>query len=210
MESDTVKRKIILASASPRRRELLAQIDVEFEVRVSDKEEIYHSCKPEEIVKELALMKAENVAADLAEETRAAGEGNGELRNVVVIGADTVVVLDGQILGKPKDEEDAADMLSRLQGRAHEVYTGTAILDYDEEGRPSVVNQAVRTEVHVHAMEEAEIRRYIATGEPMDKAGAYGIQGRFAAFIDRIEGDYYNVVGLPVSSMYQELKKAGI
>lgn len=209
MESDTVKRKIILASASPRRRELLAQIDVEFEVRVSDKEEIYHSCKPEEIVKELALMKAENVAADLAEETRAAGEGNGELRNVVVIGADTVVVLDGQILGKPKDEEDAADMLSRLQGRAHEVYTGTAILDYDEEGRRSVVNQAVRTEVHVHAMEEAEIRRYIATGEPMDKAGAYGIQGRFAAFIDRIEGDYYNVVGLPVSSMYQELKKAG-
>ena len=209
MESDTVKRKIILASASPRRRELLVQIDVEFEVRVSDKEEIYHSCKPEEIVKELALMKAENVAADLAEETRAAGEGNGELRNVVVIGADTVVVLDGQILGKPKDEEDAADMLSRLQGRAHEVYTGTAILDYDEEGRRSVVNQAVRTEVHVHAMEEAEIRRYIATGEPMDKAGAYGIQGRFAAFIDRIEGDYYNVVGLPVSSMYQELKKAG-
>lgn len=210
MESDTVKRKIILASASPRRRELLAQIGAEFEVRVSDKEEIYHSCKPEEIVKELALMKAENVAADLAEETRAAGEGNGELRNVVVIGADTVVVLDGQILGKPKDEEDAADMLSRLQGRAHEVYTGTAILDYDEEGRRSVVNQAVRTEVHVHAMEEAEIRRYIATGEPMDKAGAYGIQGRFAAFIDRIEGDYYNVVGLPVSSMYQELKKAGV
>ena len=150
------------------------------------------------------------MAADLAEETRAAGEGNGELRNVVVIGADTVVVLDGQILGKPKDEEDAADMLSRLQGRAHEVYTGTAILDYDEEGRRSVVNQAVRTEVHVHAMEEAEIRWYIATGEPMDKAGAYGIQGRFAAFIDRIEGDYYNVVGLPVSSMYQELKKAGI
>ena len=209
MESDTVKKKIILASASPRRRELLAQIGAEFEVRVSDKEEIYHSCKPEEIVKELALMKAENVAADLAEETRAAGAENSELRNIIVIGADTVVVLDGQILGKPKDEEDAADMLSRLQGRAHEVYTGTAILDYDEEGRRSVVNQAVRTEVHVHAMEEAEIRRYIATGEPMDKAGAYGIQGRFAAFIDRIEGDYYNVVGLPVSSMYQELKKAG-
>ena len=198
MESDTVKRKIILASASPRRRELLAQIGAEFEVRVSDKEEIYRSHRPEEIVKELALMKAENAGAE-----------NSELRNIIVIGADTVVVLDGQILGKPKDEEDAADMLSRLQGRAHEVYTGTAILDYDEEGRRSVVNQAVRTEVHVHAMEEAEIRRYIATGEPMDKAGAYGIQGRFAAFIDQIEGDYYNVVGLPVSSMYQELKKAG-
>lgn len=204
-----MKKKIILASASPRRRELLAQIGAEFEVRVSDKEEIYHSSRPEEIVKELALMKAENVAADLAEEMRAAGAGNGELRDIVVIGADTVVVLDGQILGKPKDEEDAADMLSRLQGRAHEVYTGTAILDYDEQGHQSVVNQAVRTEVHVHAMEKAEIRRYIATGEPMDKAGAYGIQGRFAAFIDRIEGDYYNVVGLPVSSVYQELKKAG-
>ena len=209
MESDTVKKKIILASASPRRRELLAQIGAEFEVRVSDKEEIYHSSRPEEIVKELALMKAENVAADLAEEMRAAGAGNGELRDIVVIGADTVVVLDGQILGKPKDEEDAADMLSRLQGRAHEVYTGTAILDYDEQGHQSVVNQVVRTEVHVHAMEKAEIHRYIATGEPMDKAGAYGIQGRFAAFIDRIEGDYYNVVGLPVSSVYQELKKAG-
>ena len=204
-----MKKKIILASASPRRRELLAQIGAEFEVRVSDKEEIYHSSRPEEIVKELALMKAENVAADLAEEMRAAGAGNGELRDIVVIGADTVVVLDGQILGKPKDEEDAADMLSRLQDRAHEVYTGTAILDYDEQGHQSVVNQAVRTEVHVHAMEKAEICRYIATGEPMDKAGAYGIQGRFAAFIDRIEGDYYNVVGLPVSSVYQELKRAG-
>ena len=108
---------------------------------------------------------------------------------MLVIGADTVVVLDGKILGKPKDEADAFQMLSALQGRAHQVYTGVAMLD---------------------AMTEAEIRRYIDTGEPMDKAGSYGIQGKFAPFIDRIEGDYYNVVGLPVAYVYQTFKELGV
>ena len=200
-------KKIILGSASPRRRKLLAQIGAEFEIRVSEKEEIYHSEKPEEIVCELALMKAENVASELSEAERA---------GAVVLGADTVVVLDGKILGKPSDEEEAARMLSALQGRSHEVYTGVAVLEYAESGEGAVPggwklekkeNYAVETRVYVNPMTEQEIREYIATGDPMDKAGAYGIQGRFAAYIDRIEGDYYNVVGLPVSRVYRTLKE---
>lgn len=194
-----MNRKIILGSASPRRKELLAQIGVEFEVRVSDKEEIYHSETPEEIVKELALMKAENVLSDMQDEH--------VLKSTVIIGADTVVVLDNKILGKPKDEEDAFLMIQSLQGRAHEVYTGVAVIEFDREGKRSTVNHAVGTKVYVNAMTEEEIRAYIATGEPMDKAGAYGIQGRFAPFIERIDGDYYNVVGLPVSYVYQVLFK---
>lgn len=194
-----MKKKIILASASPRRRELLAQIGLEFEVNVSNKEEVYTSTQPQKIVEELALMKAENVASDLEAEA-------GKLKETIVIGADTIVVRDGEILGKPKDEENAYEILQSLQGRAHEVYTGVAILSYNNAGEKEVINHAVGTKVHVHAMSEEEIRAYIATGDPMDKAGAYGIQGSFAAYIDGIEGDYYNVVGLPVSYVYQQLK----
>ncbi len=196
-------KKIILGSASPRRRELLSQIGVSFEVRTSGREEIYHSVIPEEIVRELALMKAENVAGDLTDEQ------NEAPKDTIVIGADTIVVLDGKILGKPVDEKDAADMIGALQGRSHEVYTGVAILDYDAQGEKNVSVHAVGTKVYVNPMDEAEISAYIDTGEPMDKAGAYGIQGRFAAYIDRIEGDYYNVVGLPVSYVYQALKRIG-
>lgn len=211
-------KKIILGSASPRRKELLEQIGAGFEIKVSDKEEIYHSERPEDIVCELALMKAENVASELSAEER---------RGAVVIGADTIVVLDGAILGKPADQEDAARMLSSLQGRCHEVYTGVAVLEYggDAEkvsdgeaeqipggltGAARKENYAVGTKVYVNPMTEQEIRDYIATGEPMDKAGAYGIQGRFAAYIDRIDGDYYNVVGLPVSRVYRTLKEMGV
>ena len=166
-----MNKKIILASASPRRRELLAQIGLEFEVKVSNKEEVYTST------------------------------------NTIVIGADTIVVRNEEILGKPKDEEHAYEILLSLQGRAHEVYTGVAILSYNNTGEKEIINHAVETKVHVHEMSEEEIRAYIATGDPMDKAGAYGIQGSFAAYIDGIEGDYYNVVGLPVSYVYQQLKK---
>lgn len=192
-----MKRTIILASASPRRRELLAQIGVEFAVAVSNKEEHYESSEPAGIVRELALMKAENVASEQSQ----------PLQNTVILGADTIVALDGKILGKPADEEDAYRMLTSLQGRTHEVYTGVAFLFYDREGRTQVRTHAVQTRVHVHDMTPEEIRCYIATGEPMDKAGAYGIQGRFAAYIDGIDGDYYNVVGLPVSYVYQMLKE---
>lgn len=191
-------KKIILGSASPRRRELMAQIGLEFEVVVSNKEEYYESTIPEEIVKELALMKAENVTSEL--------EAKRQLKDMVIIGADTIVVLDDQILGKPGDEEEAFEMLTNLQGRAHQVFTGTAILSYDETGERLVQNQASETKVYVHEMNRDEILSYIKSGEPMDKAGAYGIQGAFAAYIDRIEGDYYNVVGLPVSYLYQQLK----
>ena len=199
------EKTIILGSASPRRRELLAQIGADFEVRVSNKEEVYHSNVPEEIVKELALMKAENVAEELAEENPA-----GAVKSTVVIGADTIVVLDGKILGKPADEADAVRMLSSLRGRRHDVYTGVAVLDYDENGEKRVYNYPVGTAVYVNEMTEEEIRAYVETKDPLDKAGAYGIQGRFAAHIDRIEGDYYNVVGLPVSRVYRSLRKLGV
>ena len=199
------EKTIILGSASPRRRELLAQIGADFEVRVSNKEEVYHSNVPEEIVKELALMKAENVAEELVEENPA-----GAVKSTVVIGADTIVVLDGKILGKPADEADAVRMLSSLQGRRHDVYTGVAVLDYDENGEKRVYNYPVGTAVYVNEMTEEEIRAYVETKDPLDKAGAYGIQGRFAAHIDRIEGDYYNVVGLPVSRVYRTLRELGV
>ena len=199
-----MKKRIILGSASPRRRELLAQIGVEFEIKVSEKEEIYKSSIPEEIVKELSLMKAENVASDLEENTE-----DGIIRDTVIIGADTVVVLDDEILGKPADEEDAVRMLTRLQGREHMVYTGAAVLDFGPDGEKTVINYPVGTKVYVNDMTEEEIRAYVMTKDPLDKAGSYGIQGRFAAYIDRIDGDYYNVVGLPVSRVYQTLREIG-
>ena len=145
-------------------------------------------------------MKAENVASEL----------DGDIEDTVIIGADTIVVLDEEILGKPADEEDAVRMLTRLQGREHWVYTGVAVLDFGPDGEKTVINYPVGTKVYVNAMMEDEIRAYVATKDPLDKAGAYGIQGRFAAYIDRIDGDYYNVVGLPVSRIYRTLKEIGI
>lgn len=199
-----MKKRIILGSASPRRRELLAQIGVDFEVRVSGKDEVYKSSVPEEIVKELSLAKAENVAEELA------ADPDGDMvRDTAVIGADTIVVLDDEILGKPEDEEDAVRMLTKLQGRAHFVYTGVSVLDFGADGEKNVINYSVGTKVYVNAMTEEEIRAYAATKDPLDKAGSYGIQGRFAAYIDRIDGDYYNVVGLPVSRVYRTLKEIG-
>ncbi len=189
-------KKVILASSSPRRRELLEQIGMVFEIKVSNQEERYVSNKPSEIVKELASQKANNVASEMQE----------ALKNTIIIGADTIVALDNQILGKPKDEEEACQMLRNLQGNCHQVFTGTAILFYDENGALTVDTHAEETKVFVHEMDEREIKAYVKTGEPMDKAGAYGIQGRFAAYIEKIEGDYYNVVGLPVSYVYQQIK----
>lgn len=207
-------KRIILGSASPRRRELLQLMGLEFEVLASEAEEHYQSVLPQDIVKELALMKAQNVAELLAAGYKtgtsagcfAAGRTSEEEQTCVIIGADTIVVRDGQILGKPKDQEEAFEMLKSLQGRAHEVYTGVALL---ERGVVKA-NHAEETKVFVHEMEDWEIREYISTGEPMDKAGAYGIQGRFATYIDRIEGDYYNVVGLPIAYLYQQLKEVHV
>lgn len=200
MKEKNVDKRIILGSGSPRRRELLEQIGIEFEIRTSDKEEIYESTNPEKIVKELAQMKAGNVALDLEEK-------EGSIAETIIIGADTVVAVDDEILGKPESEEDAFRMLKGLSGRAHQVYTGVALLVYGVDGEQKEICHAEKTEVFVHSMTDEEIQTYIASGEPMDKAGSYGIQGKFAAYIDRIEGDYYNVVGLPISYVYQKLKE---
>lgn len=186
-------KKIILASGSPRRKELLEQIGVVFEVHKAQREEVITSAVPSEAVKELALQKAEEIAADQ--------EGD------VIIGADTVVVAKGQILGKPKDREDALRMLEILNGKEHEVITGVAVI-LKGFGKP--VQFAETTKVRVYPMTRAQIERYVDSKEPMDKAGAYGIQGRFAAYVAGIEGDYNNVVGLPVGRLCQELLAAGI
>ena len=192
-------RRIILASASPRRRELMAMAGYEFEIKVSHKEEKYVSTEPSEIVKELALLKAEDIAE---QETVIL---NGE--ELVVIGADTVVAHAGKILGKPKSKEEAFRMIKGFQGDKHQVYTGVAVLKYDGEGNKSIVNEAVKTDVYVNPMTDEEIWKYIENDNVMDKAGSYGIQSGFSIHIEKIEGDYFNVVGLPVSFIYEVLKK---
>lgn len=197
------KTRIILASASPRRRELLAQIGMEFEVMVSNVEERVTATLPDEVVQELSEQKAEAVLAVLQ-----AREGETDAPTLV-IGADTIVACDNKILGKPKDEEDAKRMLRLLSGRTHEVYTGVTMLFSPQSPAGSPVRCHTFfecTKVCFAPMTEAEIAEYVATKDPLDKAGAYGIQGFCARYIKGIEGDYNNVVGLPVGRLYQELK----
>ena len=185
-------RELILASASPRRKEILTQIELPFSVVVSQVEEHIPDAPPVEIVQALARQKAEAVAA-----------GHPE---ALVLGADTIVVLNGAIMGKPKDRADARRMIEHLQGRSHEVYTGVAIC-CPETG---CITFAEQTTVTVRPMEKLEIERYLDTKEPYDKAGAYAVQGIFARYIERLDGDFYNVMGLPASRIYQELKKRGL
>lgn len=187
-------KRIILASQSPRRRELLTQIGLKFEVIPSTVEEVITSINPVEVVQELAQQKARDVANVAAKET--------PKESLLVIGADTIVVYEGKILGKPGDKEDAVRMLTMLQGKEHSVYTGVALLSGEQE-----IVFAEETRVQMCPMTPEEIAWYVNTGEPMDKAGAYGIQGLCARFIRQIQGDYNNVVGLPVGRIYQELKK---
>ena len=186
-------KNIILASQSPRRRELLTQIGLEFEVHPAGGEEIITSTDPVEVVKSLSTQKAAAVKEELEPQLP---------ENWLVIGADTIVVYDGKILGKPKDEVDAIRMLTMLQGQTHSVYTGVTLL---EEGKQTTF--AEETKVSMYPMTEEEIAWYVSTKEPMDKAGAYGIQGLCARFVKEIRGDYNNVVGLPIGRIYQELKK---
>ncbi|MBD5512715.1 MAG: septum formation protein Maf [Lachnospiraceae bacterium] len=210
--------EIILASASPRRKELLAQIGIPFRVCVSDCEEIITETLPDRVVCELSRQKARNVWQKLKKEQVSATGGSGGLSaeeadsnqaadevKRLVIGADTVVVYDGRILGKPADVEQAVEMLTLLAGNTHQVYTGVTFC-YQENGTERLHTFYEMTEVTVYPMSKAEITAYVETGEPMDKAGAYGIQGRFAAYVKEIHGDYNNVVGLPVGRLYQELK----
>lgn len=191
-ESMDKSRQVILASASPRRLELLRQVGLEPEVEPSQVQEVITSTEPAQVVMELSRQKAADVVR------RHRGEA------VVVIGSDTVVAADGMILGKPKDRKEAVRMIERLQGRSHQVFTGVTIADGMSERMETFYE---KTEVHVYPMTMEQIEAYADTGEPMDKAGAYGIQGRFAANIQGIEGDYSNVVGLPVGRVCQELMK---
>lgn len=201
--------QIILASQSPRRKELLEQIGLEFEICPAKGEEIITKTIPEEVVMELSKQKAEEVAALVS----SYGEQHKEITtpsDILVIGADTVVAFNGKILGKPVDESDAKRMLTMLSGNTHSVFTGVTLVLIDKSGRAGELVFYEKTDVTMHEMTEEEIDRYIATGEPMDKAGSYGIQGRCAIYIEKIDGDYNNVVGLPITRIYQELKKIGI
>ncbi len=181
---------VVLASGSPRRRELLAQMGVtEFEVLPARGEETAPAgLAPADYVTYLARQKAREVAVLRPDHT--------------VIGADTVVVLDGQVLGKPADRADAVRMLTALSGRAHEVYTGIAVCVGERE-----LTHAECTKVWFRPLTQAEIEAYVDSGEPMDKAGGYGIQGKACVMIRGIEGDYYNVVGLPVCALRQLLSE---
>lgn len=193
--------QMILASASPRRLELLRQVGIEPVVEPSHVQEVITSTIPGEVVMELSRQKAEDIA----------GLHRGE--RVIVLGADTVVAADGKILGKPKDREDAIRMVKLLQGRSHQVYTGVTLVfcgENSSQNTSPVITFFEETEVCVFPMTDRQVEAYVDTKEPMDKAGAYGIQGKFAAYVKGIVGDYNNVVGLPVGRVCQELGKRGI
>lgn len=211
--------RLVLASASPRRRELLSQIGLEFTVMPSKKEENAKTTEAGALVQELSRQKAvdiweqlsggqgQNPDADqeqISEETQEPNLNGKRQPELLVIGADTVVCCEGKILGKPHSREAAAEMLTALQGRSHEVYTGVTLYSQSE-----TVTFFECTQVEFYPMTEVEISEYIDSKEPMDKAGAYGIQGLGARFVKGIRGDYNNVVGLPVGRLYQELKSRG-
>lgn len=211
--------RLVLASASPRRRELLSQIGLEFTVMPSTKEENAKTTEAGALVQELSRQKAvdiweqlsggqrQNPDADqeqISEKTQEPNLNGKRQPELLVIGADTVVCCEGKILGKPHSREAAAEMLTALQGRSHEVYTGVTLYSQSE-----AVTFFECTQVEFYPMTEAEISDYIDSKEPMDKAGAYGIQGLGARFVKDIRGDYNNVVGLPVGRLYQELKSHG-
>ena len=182
---------IILASSSPRRRELLSMIGLQFTIETSGEEEIQpHGLSPADFVKTLALQKAEPVARLHPQDC--------------VIGADTIVYLEGDILGKPHTPERAKAYLTRMQGKSHVVYTGVAVL---KNGKSDV--RHCETRVTFASMTEREIDDYVATGEPLDKAGAYGVQGPGGIFVERVEGNYFNVIGLPLPLLYKMLVAAG-
>ena len=177
---------LILASQSPRRKELLAHLHMPFAVRVANIDEAMDSAKP----------PAEEVArVSLAKALAVPREGTD-----VIIAADTIVVLDGKILGKPADEADAHAMLSALSGRAHQVMTGLTVLQGDKH-----LTHTEITDVYFRPISQTEIDRYVRSGDPMDKAGSYGIQGGASLFVEKLHGDYYNVMGLPVCRLWQML-----
>ena len=186
--------KIVLASASPRRQELLHRMGIqEFDIRIPEADESYPSdFTPNQIVEHISRQKALAAAAICSEDE-------------IVITADTMVFLDDHRLGKPKDEEDALQMLMSLQGRQHTVCTGVTVRQGDH-----ILTESESTEVYFRSATEAELRYYIATGEPMDKAGAYGIQEKGSLLGEKIHGDFFNVMGLPVLRLSRMLEQFGL
>jgi septum formation protein len=187
-------RRIILASASPRRKEILALTGLEFEVRYSGYEEDLGISKaPRELARFLSRKKAEDVV--------------NKYSDAIVIAADTFIAYKNKLLGKPEGSEDAKRMLKMLSGRTHSVISGFTIIDCKSN---RTISRSVETRVHFKSLSSAEINAYVKSGEPLDKAGAYAIQGLGAVFIDKIEGDFFNVVGLPLCALTESLKKFGI
>lgn len=195
--------RLVLASSSPRRKELVASLALSLPVSIlsTDTDETYESdWTPEEIVERLSLRKGKGAESML----RQLGD---DKPGTLILAADTIVVLDGNILGKPEGDEEAVRMLSSLQGRAHDVYSGIALL---EAGTDNRITASRSTKVRMKPLGDDRIRRYVASGEPRDKAGAYGIQGYGASLVDSIEGCYFNVVGLPLSLLSDLLKRFGV
>jgi septum formation protein len=198
MHEIKMKQPLVLASSSPRRKQLLELLNVPFNVVDSNVDEtVEFGPSPAEIAKMLANRKAQSVANMI-------GPGH------IVIGADTIVVLNHRVLGKPNDRNDAIEMLLALQGKVHEVFTGIAIIDdkNSKELRKEIV-QVSRTLVHMRKLTLSQIENYVDSGEPMDKAGAYAIQGFGSVFVESIEGCYFNVVGLPVSLFVNMMEELG-
>ena len=196
-------RKIVLASASPRRRELLSQVGITFEVKPASGEERITSTEPSKVVEELSFQKAMFIAHALEKEQA------DDLADILIIGADTIVSYEGKILGKPSDPEAAVKMLSMLQGNTHQVYTGVTVLVREEENwKVHTFHEC--TDVIFYPVTKEEIAEYVNSKDPMDKAGSYGIQGAWGAYVKGIRGDYNNVVGLPVARLSYETKKLGI
>lgn len=187
--------KYILASASPRRKELLSRTGIDFTIQVSDCDEKITAQSPSLICQELAWQKANDVYQKTNPNNR---------EDLIVIGADTIVVYQDEILGKPKDETDAYNMLSMLADRTHQVYTGVALI-ICQNGQKKETVFFEKTDVTFYPVDRFDLERYIKTKDPMDKAGAYGIQGDFSIHVKEIHGDYNNVVGLPIGHLYQEL-----
>ena len=209
---------IILASQSPRRQEILSLGGYEYEVCVSSAEEQIppeelENLTPQELVEKLARVKAEDVyrrnCSKNMEKSTADNQAADSVEEITVIGADTVVAVDGCVLGKPKTEDEAKQMLARLSGRTHDVFTGVCILWTDSDTQEEIHGNTFHchTKVTFYPMTEEEIDNYVATGDCMDKAGAYGIQSGAAKYIQGIEGDYLNVVGLPLSKIYHVLRE---
>ena len=185
---------IILASASPRRKELLEKIGLKFVVEPSEsEEEIDSELEPDEFVRQISIKKAKSVAV--------------RHKNAIIIAADTIGVIGKKILGKPHTENEARKMLHEISGKSHLVITGFTVLDT---ATNKILSRTVNTKVYIKKLTKQEIDAYVKTGEPMDKAGAYAIQGRGAVIVEKIEGDYYNVMGLPLNALAEALKEFGI